>query len=229
MKSQLVSLGILGLWVSLALGTRPDPAKDHLVRADILFDHTNPVAVAYREVIQRKLCLTPADIARFIQLPGATNPETVVSVYRVDGHNDRYKVTCTQSSSSLWETVQHPGGPTAKSASRIKVIRCDAELPAYLAQSIHQIWLKMLADVTPESIPHGVVYLDGTTEIFTAVKANKKGELEGRAPYDYPKNGKVSALISLAFSLQAYCDPPPEGRDAVSAELLRAVKEFPDK
>jgi len=216
---------LVAVCYSLRCGAQPTHSKDHLVTAEILFSK-DVVTVAYRKAIEHTLYATPGELARFIQLPGATNPETVVSVYKVGGATPKYMVTCTQSSSSLWETVPRPGAPVRKNGSPMRVLRCDAEISASLASSIHRIWLTMLTTVKPEAVRRGVVSIDGTSEIFTAVEGGNR-ELHGAAPNEYPKNGRVSDLISLAFLLQAYCDPPPEGRDVVAAKLTQAVRKFP--
>lgn len=224
MTSRIAFLLLLAACYRLSCGAQPPNSEDHLVTAELLFSK-DPVTTAYRKVIEQTLYVTPGELARFIQLPGATNPETVVSVYKTSGANPKYMVTCTQSSSSLWETVPHPGTSVRKNGPQIRVSRCDAEIPANLATSIHRIWFAMLTNVGPETVRHGQVYIDGTAEIFTAVEGNR--ELHGSAPNKYPKNGRVSDLISVAFLLQAYCDPPPEGRDVVAAKLTQAVRKFP--
>ncbi len=83
----------------------------------------------------------------------------------------------------------------------------------------------MLADVRPQLTSPGVVYLDGTTEIFTVISGSGR-ELRGARPHEYAKHGRVSGLMELAFLLKAYCDPPPEGRDVVARKLTRAVSKF---
>jgi hypothetical protein len=213
---------------------------DHLVPADILFDAKDSVTTAYRHVIEKKLFVSFGEIARFIQIPAA-GVETVVSVYR--GDDNRYWITGTQPSSMLWETVQHPGGLPAKSGRGIKITRCNAEIPPKLALSIQRVWLKMLADVRPEKTSPGsmrsarkvgnmdlreverVFYLDGTSEIFTAVDP-KGRELRGQRPNDYQKGGHVSALIRIGFLLVGYCDPPRQGRDVVASDLTRELNKF---
>ena len=85
-----------------------------------------------------------------------------------------------------------------------------AEIPANSASSLHRIWLMMLTNVKPETVRRGILYIDGTMEIFTASDGGNR-ELHGAAANEYPKKGRVSDLISLAFLLQAYCDLPPQG------------------
>jgi hypothetical protein len=215
-----------GLCYCTICNAEPNPRADHLVTANALFssDQTSN-EVAYRKAIEEKLYVTPGDVARFIQLAGGTNPETVVSIYRVPGVRNRYRITCTQSASSLWETVPRPGMQKIKSRERIGVVRCDADIPAHLASSIHRIWLTMLLGTRPEAVSPGVVYLHGTTELFTAVDADNR-ELRGQRPHEYPAHGRVAALIKLGFLLEAYCDPPKEGRDVVGRAIERAVSNF---
>lgn|GEM_PF-5337738 len=224
MTARIAFLTFAAVGYSLTSGAEPTHSKEGLVTAEILFSN-DPVTLAYRRAIERTLYSTPGELARFIQLPGHTDPETVVSLYQVKQSNRKYMVSCTQASSSLWETIPRPGAIATKSASTIRVLRCDAEVSPTMASAIHDIWLRMLTNVTPELTHPGVVYLEGTMEIFTAMNGSGR-ELRGARPHEYAKNGRVSALIELAFLLKAYCDPPPEGRDVVARKLMEAVKDF---
>ena len=56
----------------------------------------------------------------------------------------------------------------------------------------------MLTNVKPETVRRGILYIDGTMEIFTASDGGNR-ELHGAAANEYPKKGRVSDLISLAF------------------------------
>src|SRR5262249_278082 len=117
MTSRIAFLLLVAACNSLRCGAQPTNGEDHFVTAEILFSE-DPVTTGYRKVIEQTLYVTSGELARFIQLPGATNPETVASVYKTNGANPKYMVTCTQSSSSLWETVPHPGTSVRKSGPR---------------------------------------------------------------------------------------------------------------
>lgn len=59
---------------------------------------------AYRTFWQKKLLVTPGDVARFVWLPGLTGEESSMSIYRANkaGEPNHYVVTGTYASKRLW-------------------------------------------------------------------------------------------------------------------------------
>src|SRR5437762_7951712 len=117
---------------------------DHLVPAEEYFGPKNYEQKGYWKLIEEKLFVTPGDIARFVQFPGAYGTETALSIYRASGNDHSYWVTITQPSSSLWERAPHPEKREHKDRSPIRVERCDASLPDSTAVAVRRVWLKML-------------------------------------------------------------------------------------
>ena len=106
----------------------------------------------YRKLWQRKLLVTPGNIARFAHIPGFAQPEAAVCVNKrteqKDGIPGGYWVTLTEASKSLWDCI--PSGDekfTKRSVAdprTVNIRRCDAPLPDSTALIIHTLWLKML-------------------------------------------------------------------------------------
>src|SRR6266404_5138513 len=106
------------------------------------------LVLKYERLSRDKLLVTSGEIARFISLPGSASVETSVSVYQMPGKRGSlpgdYWVTVTQSSKSLWEATQSDSEPKA-----VRVERLDAPLPAVVAQTVHNTWVRMLMRVKP--------------------------------------------------------------------------------
>ena len=121
---------LIGVLLTLCVGNALDchAARSHR-------DYLVPVTKAlgsraiYEELWQKKLLITPGEIARFVGLPGTAGVETTVSVYRTPGKEGSlpsdYWVTVTQASESLWNCVE-PGAKGQVDPSAIAVERCDA-------------------------------------------------------------------------------------------------------
>lgn len=120
--------------------------SDHLVP---LNQYSTP---EYRRLYEKKLFITRGDIARFVYLPGAVDPEMVVSVYRQGAgsheHPTRYWITVTKPSARLWLCI-HTGdekftGRKDLDPSTVLTSRADASLPESTAVAIHRLWTAAL-------------------------------------------------------------------------------------
>lgn len=216
---RLLAILVVLLGGSLLPVRASQSTDDHLVPASEYFDPTDKGQTAYWKLLEQKLFVTPADIARFVQFPGATGAETAMAVYQASGKSSGYRVTITQPSSSLWETVPQPGEQRNAKQRPITVERCDAPLPDSAARPIHEVWLTMLRQAKSEPKSESIS-VDNTIEIFTAVAPDGK-TLRGQSPRELVKAGNVSALVDLVNSLIHYCDVPESERADMAKQIER--------
>ncbi len=197
--------------------------NDHLVPLSEYRFQRGPGA-EYRKLWQRKLLVTPGNVARFAHIPGFAQPEVVVCVDKrpnqKEGLPGGYWVTFTEASESLWNCIptgdEKFTGRGVADARAVKVRRCDAPLPETTARTICTLWLKMLTKSTP--LPERCFGVDSPTENFAAI--NPDGRLlEAEAPSCESKN--TSELIRIGFLLLDYCNADNGKR----AELARKIED----
>lgn len=198
-------------------------------------DHLVPVieylgsAPLYRKLWKEKLFVTPGDVARYVQLPGAAGKEVAVSVYRqTKGKDDLpgdYWATVTQSSVPLWDCVPAAGVENPIDPKTVQIRRWDAPLPESTASAIHTLWLAMLSGTRPESEPDTIA-VDSTTEIFFATDASGK-VLEAQTPVS-PKENTL-ALVKIGNLLVDYCSASAPERPRISREIDKEARLLLDR
>lgn len=188
-------------------------------------DHLSPVNRGdesinkYRALLAAKLGVTPFDCGRVVDT-SSFGPETFVSVYSQMRNGRRvYYVTSVQAEANLWQRTKsmHEVGK----ARGVGVRRIDAEIPQSIAQTIRQIWLRMLHDLRPapplglEFVMNG--YLDFSIQQSAAHSLD--GELGLPAP-----GPKTQALVKISDGLWEYCQATPAKRPAIANKIDLEVK-----
>lgn len=80
----------MAILAGLPMSVRGDrPTIDHLVP----LKDRHGVLAEYEQAWRQVLLVTPAEVARFVSVPGSANVETVVSVYRAQGKKGLYRGT----------------------------------------------------------------------------------------------------------------------------------------
>ena len=203
------------------------PARDHLIPlAEYDIRRAGPGA-EYRKLYEKKLFLTPGDIARYVHAPGFSEPEAVVSVYRrsdrESGASAGYWVTTTQASGSLWACVrtgdEKVTGRKPVDARTIRVQSWDAPLPETTGVAIQKLWLTMLQQIRANPDPD-LIGIDSSTEIFSAKAADGR-ELQGQVPVGPKKN--TVALLDIGNLLARYSKIPERQRPKIAREIERAA------
>jgi hypothetical protein len=211
---QILTLGILVFFSQgrLLVTVCHASTVDHLVP----LEESYGLVLKYEQLSRETLLVTSGEIARFISLPGSASVESSVSVYQMRGKKDSlpgdYWVTVTQSSGSLWEATQSGSKPEA-----LRVERLDAPLPAAVAQSVHDTWVRMLMRVKPAPRSEGVM-VDSTQDIFSTSQTNGS-IIEGQTSSE--PGPKTKELLDIAFSLFEYCDASAVRR----VELTRKIEQ----
>jgi hypothetical protein len=208
---------IAGLTCSLVLmhasadetGTRLIPVERSLEIAD---------GADYRRLYERKLFVTRADLARFTYLPGLSGTEQTVAVYQSPGKAGSFPgsfwVTATEASGRLLACIPIPGQEERPVDPRsISVRRDDGPLPASTAQTLHAVWLAMLARTQP--LHQQVIRGDTPTLLFAGL--DSRGNLL-RAQADSVK-GNTKDLWRIADSLIEYCRAPQPQRAELALQL----------
>lgn len=180
---------------------------------------------AYEELWQKKLLVTPGEIARFVGLPGTAEVETTISVYQAPGKEGSlsgdYWVTATQASERLWNCVE-PGAKQSVDPDTIAVERCDAPIPESTALAMHKTWLAMLSQSRPQRNSREIP-VDSSREIFSAVDSEGR-VLQGENPTAPKENTK--ALINIALSLLQYCGADTPERAAIVTDIEKAASDL---
>jgi hypothetical protein len=199
------------------------PAR--LVAAAQTNDHLVPVirylgsAALYRKLWEQKLFVTPGDIARYVQLPGAAGREVAVSLYKQSKRGDRlpgdYWATTTQPAVPLSECIPAAGVDKPIDAQIVEIRRWDAPLPESTALAIHKLWLAMLSGIGPEPEPD-VIPVDSSTEIFFATDA-KGRVLEAQTPVN-PKEHTLG-LVKIGNLLIDYCSASASARAKLASDI----------
>lgn len=198
-------------------------------------DHLVPIieylgsAPLYRKLWKEKLFVTPGDVARYVQLPGAAGREVAVSIYRQSkGQDDLrsdYWATATQSSVPLWDCLPVAGAEKPIDPKTVQIRRWDAPLPESTALAIHTLWLAILSGTRPESEPDTIA-VDSTTEIFCATDASGR-VLEAQTPVS-PKENTL-ALVKIGNLLVDYCSASAPERTRIAGEIDKEARNLLDR
>jgi hypothetical protein len=185
----------------------------------------HPVS-AYRTVWQKKLLVTPGNVARFAHIPGFAEPEAVICVNqrpeKSDGSVGGYWATRTEASSSLWNCIETGDEKFTKrritDCRNVRVRRWDAPVSDSTAVIVRKLWLTMLSDARPLSLAPGerVISVDSPSEIFSAMSPEGK-LLEAEAPTFKARN--ANELVRVGFLLLDYCGVSPAKRPQLAREI----------
>jgi hypothetical protein len=211
------------VWNILAGGLK---GNDRLVSAEEFLseeysDDSDPL-VAYRKLWQKKLLLTPGDVARFVSLPGTSGKEIAVSIYRdrkkKNGRPGGYWLTVTGSSVPLWNCVPQETYRGLNPQS-VTVDRCDFPLPESTALAVRQVWLTVLARIRPR--PADLIRGDSSSTELLSAKGSNGIVLRGRFPDNLKPN--TIALMTIANLLMDCCNVPEHERLTVTRKIETAA------
>lgn len=178
------------------------------------------MAATYQNLWQKKLLVTPGEVARFVHLPGLIGEETAVSVYQIrnsSGATTRYGITVTQASRRLWNCVPGSGVEHPVDADKIRIERKDLPMPQSTAMAVRKLWLAMLA-LKRDGMR--TASLDVSTELYSALDANGRLVI-GRAASNAPSSGAVTRLLEVANLMIEYCDASVADRSATSLKIKK--------
>lgn len=198
-------------------------AEDHLAPVDLRIEKK------YRDLLERKLFVTPFDYGRALIMP-SFEPESAVSLYsRLSKERElKYSVTFTDAGANLWQKSR--GGSEPNKVRKIKIQRIDVEIPAHTAQTVREVWLQMLQDthlheVSQPSNERSIV-LDATTMEFS-LGLGKSSPLYGELVLADPRKKKnVKAFSDLTFALIEYCRAAPHQRAAIARRIERTARDL---
>jgi hypothetical protein len=192
-------------------------------------DHLVPVSQTeidanYRKLWEPRLIVTPGEVARFILLTDGSGAEGAASVYhesaKIGALPGDYWIAITETSAYLGQFLPPLDDKKSVALKKVEIKRCDAPIPASVAQGIHQLWLQMLAHAAPDP-NEGAIQLDSSTGIFSA--RNSQGKtLEAETPKHLGKN--TDALIKIAFLLHDYCIASASERSKLAEQIDNATR-----
>jgi hypothetical protein len=202
----LFVFGLSGAYAATSNDDHLLPVEEHGLARD------HPSAI-YRKLWQRKLLVTPGNVARFAHIPGSNQTEVVVCINRSNRVGGAYSITVTEASSSLWGCIRTADEKVTDPRS-VHIRRCDAPFPDSTAVVIRNLWLAMLKQARPLS--ERIIAVDSTSEIFSAMNAEGK-VLEAEAPPFESKN--IDELERIGLLLLDYCDVRLDKRPELSREI----------
>jgi hypothetical protein len=195
--------------------------EDHLVP----LQPESGLLLKYERVWKKKLLVTPADVARFVFLPGTVGGEGAVSVYthnREHAPGDNSRLTVTQPTVRLWDCMPQFGESPSHDLRSVKIERCDLPLPDSTATALHRVWLAMLTRARPEPKSDAII-LDSSSEIYSAVDGHGR-TLWGKAPSEMKTASKTFELFAIANQLIDYCNVPESRRAAAAADIQKSAE-----
>lgn len=215
---------VLPLWALISAGVIEASPAEHLVPVNL------EANANYRQLYEKKLFVTSGDVARFVFLPAALEPEFVVSVYRrkknqVTGES-YYNLTVTMPSKRLWNCI--PTGDEKFTGRRVddpktvRTLRWDASLPDSTALAIHSLWLESLRRAAPDPCT-GCVLIDSSDAIFSVVTGDGR-TLQARLP---KSRGKATeSLLNVGFRLAEYSRAPASLQSGLAKKLQKTATEL---
>jgi hypothetical protein len=196
-------------------------AEDHLVP----LEPESGLLLKYERLWKKKLLVTPADVARFVFLPGTVQNEGAVSVYtdhRRHASGANYRLTVTQSNVRLWDCLSQFGEPPSQDLRSVKIERCDLPLPDSTATALHRVWLTMLTQARPEPKSDAIT-LDSSSEIYSAVDDNGR-ILWAKGPSEMKEGMKIYDLFAITNQLIDYCNVPESRRASAAADIQKSAE-----
>jgi len=176
----------------------------------------------YRKYVEKRLCLTPFDCGRFIEMPPFRKSEFSISVY--SGKNGKCYVTFVDAADNLRDWTD--AGRLPARAKNVKVRRIDAEVPAATAVLLKDLWRQMLSGrqaPRKDRVESEVMYGDATEGEFSIQIANGK-VLRGETDL-IPDLGKnTAAFVSIGEQLSEYCKAKSSKRSGILANIEKKAK-----
>jgi len=203
------------LHLLLAVDGRAQRTDDHLIPfKPSVYDELRPF-------LYKKLCITPANYGRMIELPaGPEHAEWAVSVYcnNSSGSAEVCGVTLTRAASNLDSIMQERRGRNPlQTVGRVRVLRKDARIQKATAVAVRAAWLRFLNNSKPSpSRPNDPVWFDTTKIEFWLEIANGE-RMKAEIP-DAPGNA-VMNLVKIGRLLAKYCEGTPLERAGLLNEI----------
>lgn len=213
-RSSLVPIILLNSLVSIVVAASRH-TDDHLVPfKPSVYDDLRPT-------LYRKLCVTPANYGRMIELPaGPERGEWVVSVYcdEASASSETCEVTLTRAAANLDYIMQERRGKEPlKAVNKVKVTRTQAPIQKTAALAVRAAWLKVLRDSSPSpSRPNDLISLDASKIEFWLVPPDGK-VMKAETPDNPGKS--VMTLVNIGRMLARYCEGAESGRAKLSKEI----------
>lgn len=174
-----------------------------------------------RPTLYRKLCVTPANYGRMIELPpGPERAEWAVSLSCDEASTTAATcdVTLTRAATNLDYIMQeHRGKDPLKAVNKIKVVREHAPLQKTVAIAVRAAWSQFLRNSKPSpSRPNDVIVLHAPKIEFWLVMPG--GNVMKAEMPDSPGKSVV-ALANIGRLLAKYCEGPQSERAKLSKEI----------
>ncbi len=135
---RLLMLLVASPLVLLAGERSPVSARDHLIPL------SDEIDSSYREILRRRLLLTPADFGRITSLGGGRNGEVSIAFHTDNNSKTGASVTYTKAGlnfgNATWES-----NPDRVNEASIKVTRSDLPFSRATAQAISEVVGRALA------------------------------------------------------------------------------------
>lgn len=190
---------------------------DHLVP----LRHYAGNADIYTRLWQKKLLVTPGDLARYVHLPSDTGVEDTVSLYvdprKQGGLPGAFWLTGTQPRKCLADFTGF--NLRLKEAQKVEVRRWDAPIRESTARRIHEVWVAMLKQIRPHD-HSDEISTDITKELFSA-EVRPGVILTGQLSAHSGQN--TISLVDLGGLLTDYTRVPPSLRKKVASDIDKAA------
>jgi hypothetical protein len=180
-----------------------------------------------RPTLYQKLCVTPANYGRMIELPtGPEQTELAVSIYceETSVSGSTCSVTLTRAGANLDYIMQEQRGrQPLKAVNKVKVVRKDASIPKATAYAVRAAWSRFLRRSKPSpSRPNEPIILHATKTEFWLVTTGKTIKAETpRSP-----GQSVMKLVTLGRVLVRYCEEPESARVQLAKEIESDAKQL---
>lgn len=206
-----IAIVVILCTIRVAAGAPAASSPDCLWPVDLNFDKE------YRQRLEAKLCVTPADCGRIVEMPSFSG-DGVAAVYSrplasPDGRLEYY-VTCTRS-----VLVSDAGADPEK----WEVRRLDAAVPEAAAVAVKKALLTLLRIPCPKATENLSISVDETMFEVAVLEPNKP-PLYGALPDEPGKNAK--ALVLLGSKLFSYCEAAPEERPHIAKGIQIEAEEL---
>jgi hypothetical protein len=182
-------------------------------------DHLIPIEgwlePGYKELLTRKLFVTPANYARVVEFPTLPSlGEVSLAIYSKASDPDGTFITRTKGERNLWsaEFGSDPSFPKG-----VRVVRCDARFPKSTAVALQGAVKRMLDQSRPLENRDNAIILDANIIEFS-IEDPQRGRVGAfLSPYAIGKIG--AALRRITQLLAGYCDSTPPKRAALAKRI----------
>lgn len=206
------------LWLLCFLGVTAVAAEpDSKLNVD---DHLIPIEgwldPAYKELLTRRLFLTPANYARLVEFPSLPSlGEISVAIHSEPGDPGEVFITRTRGERNLW-SAEFASEPSA--SKEVKISRCDAPFPKSTAMAVRKAVRQALEKVSPLENPNNAIIVDATVVEFSIEEPQRGRTAAFLSPYAIGRTG--AALRKITELLTRYCDTKPTERP----ELVKQIE-----